>query len=59
MFKRKNIKIFLLGVITYYVVSVTLELLDVNNLITKPIVLAITVLLFWLFMILSRKNNRS
>lgn len=59
MFKRENTKIFLLGFITYFVISVILNLLDVDNLITKSIVFTIIVLIFWLFMILSKKNNRS
>ena len=55
--KKDNFKGFLLGIVTYYVASIILSLLNINSNIIKFIILSFILLIYYLFLKLSNKKE--
>ncbi|WP_461206414.1 hypothetical protein [Clostridium sp. DL1XJH146] len=57
MFKNSEFKAFIIGFITYFLLSVILEFLDINTVIVKTSIFAI-ILIIYFVMKLYKKNNK-
>lgn len=56
MFIRENLKAFFAGIITYFVVSIILELLNIRNLVIEVVIFVIIVLIL---LIATKKSKKS
>lgn len=59
MLKNDKIKSFIMGFISYFVLTVILELFGVDTFIVRTIIAAILILIGYFIILLYKKNNRS
>ncbi|WP_165442909.1 hypothetical protein [Senegalia massiliensis] len=58
MFKKDTIKNFIIGFITYFVLSIILDLFGVNTTIIKSIIVIIILIIYFIIQS-QKKNNKS
>lgn len=59
MFKKEKLKDFIVGFISYFVLTTMLNLFGIDTFIERTIIVAIIILVVFFKILLCKKNNRS